>query len=61
MAMPHYKVVYSSQQLLRKIMPNVRQKINQSLLLVLKMETSQNNPYELVSLGPMNVNEVAMA
>ena len=24
------------------------------------METSQHNPYELVSLGPMNVNEVAM-
>ena len=52
--------MYLSQQLLKKIIPSVRQQINQSLLLVPKMETSQHNPYELKSLGSMNVNEVAM-
>ena len=41
-------------------MPSIRQPINQSLLLVLKMETSQHNPYESESQGSMNVNEVAM-
>ena len=58
--MSQYKVVYPSQQLLRKIMPSVCQKINQSLLLVPKMETSQHNPYESESPDSMNVNEVAM-
>ena len=42
-------------------MPNVGQQINQSLLLVLKMETSQHNPYESESPCSMNVNEVAMS
>ena len=46
--MPQCKVVYSSQQ------------INQSLLLVLKMETSQHNPYESESLSSMSTNELAM-
>ena len=41
-------------------MPNVRKKINQSLLLVLKMETSQYNSYESESPCSMNVNEMAM-
>ena len=48
LAMPQCKVVYSSQQ------------INQSLLLVLKMETSQHNPYESESLSSMSTNELAM-
>ena len=58
--MPQFKVVYLSQQLLGRTMPGIRQQINQSLLLVLKMETSQHNPHELESPGSMNVNEVAM-
>ena len=41
-------------------MRSVCQQINQSLLLVSKMETSQHNPYESESPGSMNVNEVAM-
>ena len=41
-------------------MHSVRQQINQSLLLMLKMETSQHNPYESKSPCSMNVNEVAM-
>ena len=41
-------------------MPSAGQQINQSLLLVSKMETSQHNPYESESPGSMNVNEVAM-
>ena len=57
--MPQYKVMYPSQQLLRKIKPSVRQQINQSPLLVPKMETSQHNPYESESPSFMNVNEVA--
>ena len=58
--MSQYKVVYSSQQLLREIMSSVRPQINQSLLLVPKMETSQHNPYESESPSSMNVNEMAM-
>ena len=46
--MPQCKAMHSSQ------------KINQSLFLVLKMETSQHNPYESESLCSMDVNEVAM-
>ena len=38
----------------------VNKSINQSLLLVLKMETSQHNPYESESPCSMNVNEVGM-
>ena len=60
MAMPHYKVVYSSQQPLRRIILIVRQQINQSLLLVPKTETSQHNPYESKFSCSMNVNEVTM-
>ena len=41
-------------------MPSVRHQINQSLLLMPKMETSQHNPYESKSLCSMNVNKVAM-
>ena len=58
--MPYCKVVYPSQQLLREIMSSVRPQINQSLLLVPKMETSQHNPYESESPGSMNVNEMTM-
>ena len=58
--MPHYKVMYPSKQLLKRIMHSVRQQINQSLLLMLKMETSQHNPYESKSSCSMNMNEVAM-
>ena len=46
--MPLCKVVYLSQQ------------INQSLLLVLKMETSQHNPYESESPSSMSTNELVM-
>ena len=60
MDMPQYKVVYPSQQPLRRIMPSVCQQINQSVLLVPEMETSQHNAYESESLGSMNVNEVTM-
>ena len=59
-AMPYYKVMYPSKQLLKRIMRSVRQQINQSLLLVPKMETSQHNPYESESSCYMNVNEVAI-
>ena len=41
-------------------MPSVHQRINQSLLMVPKMETSQHNSYELESSCSINVNEVAM-
>ena len=41
-------------------MPSIHQQINQSLLLVPKMETSQRNSYESESSGSMNVNVVAM-
>ena len=41
-------------------MRSVCQQINQSLLLMLKMETSQHNPYELESSCSMNVNELAI-
>ena len=41
-------------------MPSVHQQINQSLLLVLKLETSQHNPYKSESPCSMNVNEMAM-
>ena len=41
-------------------MPSTGQQINQSLLLMLKMETSQHNPYESKSPRSMNMNEVAM-
>ena len=41
-------------------MHSVRRQINQSLLLMLKMETSQHNPYESKSSCSMNMNEVAM-
>ena len=41
-------------------MPSVRQQINQYLLLVPKMETSQHNTYESKSTCSMSVNEVAM-
>ena len=41
-------------------MPSIRQPINQSLLLVLKMETSQHNPYESESPSSMSTNELAM-
>ena len=41
-------------------MRSVHQQINQSLLLMLKMETSQHNPYESKSSCSMNMNEVAM-
>ena len=41
-------------------MRSVRQQINQSLLLMLKMETSQHNPYELESSCSISANEVAM-
>ena len=41
-------------------MPSIRQPINQSLLLVLKMETSQHNSYELESPSSMSTNELAM-
>ena len=41
-------------------MCSVRQQINQSILLMLKMETSQHNPYESKSPCSMNMNEVAM-
>ena len=41
-------------------MHSVRQQINQSLLLVPKMETSQHNPYESEPPCSMNVNEVTM-
>ena len=41
-------------------MCSVRQQINQSLLMMLKMETSQHNPYESKSLCSMNMNEVVM-
>ena len=37
-------------------MPSIRQQIHQSLILVLKMETSQHNPYESESQCSMNVN-----
>ena len=40
MDMPQYKVVYPSQQPLRRIMPSVRQQINQYVLLVPEMEAS---------------------
>ena len=40
-------------------MPSVGQQMDQSLLLVPKMETSQHNPYESESPSFMNVNEVA--
>ena len=50
MAMPQCKVVHPSRQLLRKTMPSIRQRIDQS----------QHNPYESESPGSMNVNEVAM-
>ena len=40
-------------------MPSTRQQIKQSPLMVLKMETSQHNPYGLESPCSMNVNEVA--
>ena len=46
--MSQCKVVYPSQQ------------NNQSLLLVLKMETSQHNPYESESSSSMSTNELAM-
>ena len=41
-------------------MRSVRQQINQSLLLMLKMETSQHNPYESESLSFMSTNELTM-
>ena len=41
-------------------MPSIRQRINQSLPLVLKMETSQHNSYELESPSSMSTNELAM-
>ena len=41
-------------------MPSERQQINQSLLMVPKMETSQYNSYESKSSCSINVNEVAM-
>ena len=41
-------------------MPSVGQQMDQSLLLVPKMETSQHNPYESESPSSMNVNEVAV-
>ena len=41
-------------------MRSVRQQINQSLLLMPKMETSQHNPYESKSLSSMSTNELAM-
>ena len=41
-------------------MPNIRQQINQSQLLLPKMKISQHNPYESESSCSMNVNEVAM-
>ena len=41
-------------------MCSVHPQINQSLLLVPKMETSQHNPYESESLCYMSANEVAM-
>ena len=59
-AMPQCKVMYSSQQLLRKIIPSMGEQINQSLLLMLKMETSQHNPYESESLSFMSTNELTM-
>ena len=46
--MSQCKVVYPSQQ------------NNQSLLLVLKMETSQHNSYESESPNSMSMNELAM-
>ena len=52
--------MYSSQQLLRKIIPSMGEQINQSLLLMLKMETSQHNPYESESLSFMSTNELTM-
>ena len=39
---------------------HLSQQINQSLLLVPKIETSQHNPYESESSCYMNVNEVAI-
>ena len=36
------------------------EQINQSLLLMLKMETSQHNPYESESLSFMSTNELTM-
>ena len=39
----------------------VNKSINQSLLLVLKMETSQHNPHELESSSSMSTNELAMS
>ena len=41
-------------------MRSVRQQINQSLLLMLKMETSQHNPYDSESLSSMSTNDLAM-
>ena len=41
-------------------MPSVHHQLNQSLLLMPKMETSQHNPYESKSSCSMNVNEVGM-
>ena len=41
-------------------MPSTGQQIDQSLLLLPKMETSQRNPYELESPSSMNVNEMAI-
>ena len=41
-------------------MPSIRQQINQSLLLVPIMETSQHNPYESESPSSMSTNELAM-
>ena len=41
-------------------MPSERQQINQSLLMVPKMETSQYNSYESKSSCSINVNEMAM-
>ena len=52
--------MHPSQQLLTKTMPSVGQQMDQSLLLVPKMETSQHNPYESKSSCSMNVNEVGM-
>ena len=41
-------------------MRSVCQQINQSLLMVPKMETSQHNPYKSESPSSMSTNELAM-
>ena len=41
-------------------MPSICQQINQSLLLMPIMETSQHNPYESKSPSSMSTNELAM-